>query len=195
MERYACLTDQQLIVLISQEDGEAGNEIARRYYLKVMKVCMSFLRHPQDAQDAAQEVFLCVLAKNKVAKFRGESLFWTWLYRVTINACIQQNRKKRHVFLLGTFGTERVSAKIKVNITPADEAAKAETLEHMWQALNLLSDKYKHALLCVYFKNKSRQETACFLEVTIQALRMHIYRGKKLLANAYRRRIQCALHA
>lgn len=68
----------------------------REHYRKVLNVCRRMLRSDDDAEDAAQEVFLH-LANGNLAKFRGDSSFGTWVTRVTINLVLMRMRSKKRM--------------------------------------------------------------------------------------------------
>lgn len=82
--------DRALVTKIRGGNEQAFRELVSHYQDRIYALCLRMLRSPQEAEDVAQEVFLTV--HRAVAGWRGESRFYTWLYRVATNHC--KNRLK-----------------------------------------------------------------------------------------------------
>src|SRR5260370_2278097 len=82
------------IRLFNQGDAKAFEFIYRSYCDFVHRICLRMLRDPVEAEDAVQDVFVCVF--NKIHTFRGKSGFSSWLYRVTTNSVLMRFRKNKH---------------------------------------------------------------------------------------------------
>jgi RNA polymerase sigma-70 factor (ECF subfamily) len=83
--RYERLSDPILVKRAKDGDRDALATLCERYGPRVERLSQHLLRDREDARDAAQDALarLCV----KLPQFRGESAFWTWLHRLTVNAC------------------------------------------------------------------------------------------------------------
>ncbi len=90
----AILPLRRAIRLFNQGDAKAFEFIYRSYCDFVYRICLRMLRDPVEAEDAAQDVFVCLL--RKISTFRGESAFSSWLYRLTENSVLMRFRKKKH---------------------------------------------------------------------------------------------------
>src|SRR5918995_4207077 len=92
---YARLSDPILVKRAKDGDARALEALCERHAPRVERLARHLLRHPEDAQDAAQDTLarLCV----KLRQFRGESAFSTWLHPLTVNACrdVAQRRLAR----------------------------------------------------------------------------------------------------
>lgn len=75
--------DLQLIERVQRGDKNAFNLLVRKYQNKVMALVAQYVSNPGDVPDVAQEVF--IKAYRALAEFRGESAFYTWLYRIAVN--------------------------------------------------------------------------------------------------------------
>lgn len=82
--------DRALVTQIRDGNEQAFRELVSQYQDRIYALCLRMLRSPQEAEDVAQEVFLTV--HRAVAGWRGESRFYTWMYRVATNHC--KNRLK-----------------------------------------------------------------------------------------------------
>ena len=91
------LSADKAIRLFNQGDIQAFESIYRTYCEFVHRICLRMLRDPAEADDAAQDVFVCVF--RKINTFRGESAFSSWLYRLTTNSVLMRFRKKKHTWI------------------------------------------------------------------------------------------------
>lgn len=102
MRRYksrkaANLSADKAIRLFNQGDVQAFEFIYRSYCKFVHRICLRMLRDPVEAEDAAQDVFVCVF--RKINTFRGESAFSSWLYRLTTNSVLMRFRKNKPTWI------------------------------------------------------------------------------------------------
>src|SRR5882724_4539431 len=87
-------TLQEAVRPIQQGNREAFEHVYKANSELVRRICLRMLRDPIEAEDAAQDVFVCVLLK--LHTFRGESALSSWLYRLTTNLVLMRFRKNRH---------------------------------------------------------------------------------------------------
>src|SRR5512134_3653947 len=85
--------DAELVELAGAGENRAFDELVRRYRDRVYRLCMKILRHEDDAAEALQDAFLS--AYRGLAKFKRESRFSTWLYRIATNASLMKLRRRR----------------------------------------------------------------------------------------------------
>ena len=81
--------------LFTRDDARTFEFVYRSYFKFVRNICLRMLRDPIEAEDATQDVFVCVLCK--INTFRGESAFSSWLYRLTTNSVLMRFRRNHHV--------------------------------------------------------------------------------------------------
>lgn len=86
-------SDWELVAECQCGNLEAFEPLVRRYQQRVYALAFSMLRHEQDATEVAQETF--VRAWQSIRKFRSDAAFYTWLYRITTNLCIDQTRRRQ----------------------------------------------------------------------------------------------------
>jgi RNA polymerase sigma-70 factor (ECF subfamily) len=87
------LDEAELIRAVQQGDQSAFEALVRQYDQSVLGLAMNLLRSPEDARDAYQEAFLRVY-KN-IQSFRFDCSFYTWLYRIVTNICLDHLRKRK----------------------------------------------------------------------------------------------------
>src|SRR3974390_470924 len=79
----ADVTDLSLVRRVQRGDKGAFDALVLKYHTKVVRLVMRYVRNPADAEDVAQEAF--IKAYRALPQFRGDSAFYTWLYRIAIN--------------------------------------------------------------------------------------------------------------
>src|SRR5687768_1217437 len=96
------MTEQNLLAECRNGSRKAFELIYQANQRRVFSVALNFFGGREEiAEDIAQQVFLKIF--SKLAGFRGEAELTTWIYRMTVNACIDEQRKKRRFFSVGSF--------------------------------------------------------------------------------------------
>ncbi|MBM4387698.1 MAG: RNA polymerase sigma factor, partial [Deltaproteobacteria bacterium] len=135
-----------------------------------------------EAEDVASEIFFKVW--KGMAAFEGKSRFSTWLYRIAVNHCLNERRKRR------TDGrTIPLDEAAEKNMPPVAEAAKdgGETHERrvagelMFKAMESLPESQRMALILVKIQGNSYAETAEIMRLSVSAVESLIFRGMKSL--------------
>src|ERR1700733_113151 len=87
------LDDQALVARAQQGDREAFEALVQRYDRDVLRLALNLLHNPEDARDVYQEAFLKV--HRNLHRFRLDCSFYTWLYRIVTNVCLDHMRRRR----------------------------------------------------------------------------------------------------
>ena len=181
------VSDAQLIArALVTDDRHAFAELVRRHQSSV-RACLRKLTAGNHAlsDDLAQETF--ILAWRKLASFRQEARFSTWLYRIATNCWLAHNRKRREE-LLG----DRADAVAEGDddTMPQLDAAdrnhvQATTLKlDLERAMALLSEGERAAIVQCYHNDLTHEEAAYVLDCPIGTIKTHILRGKQKLKAA-----------
>jgi len=160
--------------------GLAPSEFAELYTRNsraIYYLALRFLGDPQKAEDATHDVFL--KAFRKMAQFRGESSWRTWLYRIAINHCrnLQQRWHERHLFSnaddsVWETAADRTDSPLRVLETK-------ELGERIQKALDGLSDEYRLLLLLVADEELSYEQVGALTEQSADAVRGKLHRARK----------------
>lgn len=145
------------------------------YYL-----ALRFLSDPQKAEDATHDVFL--KAFRKLDQFRGESSARTWLYRITINHCLnlRQTWHERHVHSNADDAIwENAASKAD---SPLRVLETKELGQRIQDALDRLPEEYRLLLLLVADEELSYEQIASVVEQSADAVRGKLYRARKAFA-------------
>jgi len=105
------MSDIEIIELILQGDREKFRILVDQYQQMVFRTCMGFLHHKEDAEDLTQEVF--IRAYQSLSRFKGDSAFSTWLYRIAVNASLNKVRKSSKNLICNILINYLVGKKLK----------------------------------------------------------------------------------
>src|SRR6185369_4677429 len=87
--------DREAVLACQRGEREAFDGLVERYQRDIYRLCYRYVNDPQDANDMAQEVFL--KAYRAIDRFRGDSSFSTWLYRIAVNTCLNFRSGRRPI--------------------------------------------------------------------------------------------------
>ena len=172
--------ERELIEKIRAGDGEAYFELVSEYRVRLYRKACSLLSNPEDAEDVLQEAL--VTAYKAIGKFRGESGFYTWIYRIVINKCRDFQRSKRTKReediepYQPVLSDERIS--LEKNLELSDDA------EYLIGKINGLGKKYREILLMRYYDDLSYQEIADALDLNVGTVKSRLFKARELLKRA-----------
>lgn len=182
MESIALMTEnfpeKDLLAQCRDGDREAMQTLFVENQKRVFSVAFNFFSGNHDlAKDITQQVFLKLF--YKVGDFRGDSEFTTWLYRITINICIDEQRKSGRFFSFeNLFGFKEPHTKR----TPDDKILSKEISEEVQTAIAELKPKFRVPILLKYVEGLSYEEIAKILNCSIGTISSRMNRGHKMLA-------------
>jgi len=181
---YKDTPDEELVTLAQNDDLRAFDELVRRYQDRVYRLSYKILRHEDDAAESLQDAFLS--AYRGIKKFKVESTFSTWLYRIATNAALMKYRKRRdgHVSLeQSQSGSEDAEALQLPDWTtqPLKELLDAETREVMEEGIAKLPEELRTVFVLRDVEELSNAEVAEILELTVAAVKSRLHRARILL--------------
>ncbi len=172
------LTEKDLPAESENDRREALESLFMSHHKRVFSVALNFFGgNSETAEDITQQVFLKIF--SKLENFRGEAELTTWLYRITINACIDEQRKSRRFsFLADLFGI----GEPKTNRTQDEKFYQKEISGEVQKAVATLKIKFRLPIVLKYVENLSYREIAEVLECSEGTVASRLNRGHKLLA-------------
>lgn len=184
------MSEKAVIQALQRGDPAAFRKLVTEHQRLVYNTALGFVRNREEAEDVAQDVF--VEAWTSIQSFKGESKISTWLYRITVNKCLdnhrRQNRQKRqgiHVELEG----ERVF-QVSDFRHPGLEMEDQELAAVLMAAIDQLPDNQKVAFTLHKISDLSHKEMEEVMGLSHSAIESLIHRAKqnlrKLLEDYYR---------
>ncbi len=173
-------TEQDLLAECRNGDREAFESLFIANQKRVFSVALNFFGGRRElAEDVTQQVFLKIF--NKIADFRGQSELTTWIYRMTVNACIDEQRKTRRFFSIENFFGE-----FRVKKTQDEKFEQREVSDEVQKAIGELKEKFRLPILLKYSEGLSYEEIAKVLDCSIGTISSRLNRGHKMLAQKLR---------
>ncbi len=173
------MDDQALIRRSKRGDREAFGLLIQRYQVAVYRVVRGVLADPAESEDVAQEVFLKGFAN--LARFRGESGFFTWLYRIAVNEALRA-RKRRSFSKVGTEALPEVEAP-----RPDEPPEEVPTLAQLERLLGKLSDEHRAIVVLRDIEGLAYQDIAEALEVPMGTVESRLFRARQELRALWRK--------
>lgn len=149
-------------------DSLATERLIELYQDTIFSMALSFTRNPHQAEDLAQEAWIKVL--RGLPKFRHDSKFSTWLYRVTMNSFLNANRavKREH---------EVVGGEIPDQVGPRPENVRVETTVDVQEAVRGLEPEFRSVVLLRYVADLSYKEIAQVLDLPLGTVQSRLKRA------------------
>jgi RNA polymerase sigma-70 factor (ECF subfamily) len=177
-------TDQQLVERVQAGDKSAFNLLILKYQHRVLKLVGRFVSDAAEAEDVAQEAFL--KAYRALASFRGESAFYTWLYRIAINTAknaLVANRRRPVDFDLDLQDPDQYErqARLKDEDTPEGVLLTDEIREVVERALEQLPEDLRRAIVLRELEGLSYEEIAEAMDCPVGTVRSRIFRAREAI--------------
>ncbi|HBN82685.1 MAG TPA: RNA polymerase subunit sigma-24 [Clostridiales bacterium] len=174
--------EKVLLTKARKGDANAFEMLIMEHERKAYNIAYRFLKNPEDAEDITQEAFL--RAFRNIKKFKGQSSFSTWLYRIINNTCIDFVRSKQNKNVDSIDKTIRYEGEELELQIPSDENDPVETVETieiselMKSMLDQLPDDQKMALVLRDIQGFSYQEIVDITGVGMGTVKSRINRGR-----------------
>jgi RNA polymerase sigma-70 factor, ECF subfamily len=164
--------DDRILVGVAQAgDLDAFEMLVRRYQAPVYRIALRLLGSSADADDVTQDTFL--RAWRSLARFRGDSTFATWLYRIATRRCFD---------LLAAPRTEILDEDyLGPSVDPASTIEQRERLRAITQQIQALPPDQRAALVLREFEGLPYEQIANVLETTVPAVKGRIHRARLAL--------------
>jgi RNA polymerase sigma-70 factor, ECF subfamily len=175
--------DFKLIEAFRDGDEKAFEEIVRRYHRQVANIIYLTLGNREEVDDLSQEVFVRVF--RSLDRFEYDSSLYSWIYRIAVNLCIDEIRKKKIRKLIPLeFLTESKlegEKKAKEFTTASDDVLQKEKQLVIKGALARLSPIHRTVILLREYEDLSYEEIAKTLRISQQAVKSRIFRAREEL--------------
>lgn len=179
-------TDQLLVERVQQGDKAAYDVLVRKYQHKIVKLISRYVYEPAEALDIAQETF--IKAYRALPRFRGDSAFYTWLYRIAINTA------KNHLVAEGRRPVDRqldlqdpehydLNARLKEVATPESLALADEIQLTVESAIDELPEELRTAIVLRELEGMSYEEIAAAMDCPVGTVRSRIFRAREAITN------------
>lgn len=176
--------DQQLVERVQQGEQAAFDILVKKYQHKIMSLISRYVKQQGDVPDVAQEAF--IKAYRALPNFRGESAFYTWLYRIAVNTAknylVSRGRKppgsdidaQEAEFLDDGHGLKDIAS-------PESQLLSDEIKATVLEAINTLPDDLKQAITLRELDGMGYEEIAVTMDCPIGTVRSRIFRAREAI--------------
>jgi RNA polymerase sigma-70 factor (ECF subfamily) len=159
--------EREAILACQRGEREAFDRLVERYQRDVYRLCYRYVNNHEDANDMAQEVFL--KAYRALGRFRGESAFSTWLYRIAVNTCLSFRSSRKPA------GEEVTEALPDASPGALDKVEREETARIVRDAVRRLPEKQRATLILKVYHDLSHEEVAAILGSTVGTVKANLF--------------------
>ncbi|HDP98221.1 MAG TPA: RNA polymerase sigma factor [bacterium] len=165
-----------------QDDSINFQKIYHQYRELVFNVCYRMTGNREDADDAAQDVFLKI--HHSISRFKGDAKLSSWIFRIAVNTCLNRERRKKLVswVSLDFLFQEESKDQPLSDDRPDWQVETQETERIVQQAIQKLPARQKSALVLHRYENLSYDEIAKVMKVSLSAVESLLHRAKENLA-------------
>jgi RNA polymerase sigma-70 factor (ECF subfamily) len=175
-------TDQQLVVRVQKGDKRAFDLLVLKYQYKVHSIVARFIRDSDEVRDVVQEAF--IKAYRALPKFRGDSQFYTWLYRIAVNTAknylvARSRRPPSSDVDLDDAEYYSGSEQLKDFGTPENQLFRDQLEEVINRAIIELPEDLRTAVTLREYEGLSYEDIASVMNCPVGTIRSRIFRGRE----------------
>jgi RNA polymerase sigma-70 factor (ECF subfamily) len=179
-------TDSELVTRAKAGEYSAFEELVRRYQRRVYALAYHMTGHKQDAEDMVQEVF--VRAYRSLDSFKGDSSFYTWLYRIAVNRTInflkKRGRNAGNVSLNDmdqSVERDPFFVEMRARESPFRDVVLTELQKKLNAALQTLSEKHRSVVVMHDILGMPHEEIARVMKCSVGTMRSRLFYARKRL--------------
>ena len=177
-------TDQELVERVQRGDKKAFDLLVRKYQYKLVKLIARYVHDPSEVLDVAQEAF--IKAYRALPKFRGDSAFYTWLYRIAINTAknyvVAQGRRPPDTDVDAEEAEQfEGAAELKENASPESLLLRDEIERTVFDAIEQLPEDLRTAITLRELEGLSYEEIAEAMDCPVGTVRSRIFRAREAI--------------
>lgn len=174
--------------IVKYDNQKAINQFVRNYQKFVFHTALRFINNYDDAEDISQEVFIKAL--NNLNKFNYKSSLKTWLYKITVNHCKTELRKKSIYNFFNFKSTnnqiedDKIEFEYKSELpNPEEELEFKETQDLFIKAYNKLPEKQRETFILRYFDEMTYEEISELLGTSVGGLKANYFQATKKITD------------
>lgn len=171
--------DQHLIEQALSGDIAAFGQLVRRYQDRLYTGLVHVVACPDEAEDIVQDAF--VQAMRKLDTFRGDSSFFTWLYRIAVNIALHRHRRRRPETSIEAARALTGDDPVDPGDAPQDRLLREEQVEAVTRALGQLTEEFRLVLVLRDLEGFDYRSIAQILGVSLGTVRSRLHRARSLM--------------
>jgi RNA polymerase sigma-70 factor (ECF subfamily) len=183
----SAISDQHYIDKILGGETNAFTALVDRYKDMIFSLSLKMLKNREEAEEVAQDTFIKIF--NSLSKFKGDSKFSTWIYKIAYNTCLDRLKKNKKEDL--NISIDEFSAHL---IKTMDNALSAledkERKQTIQNCLNLLPGDENFLLTLFYFEEQSLEEIGKIMSINANNVKVKLFRSRQKLAVILKKQLE-----
>ncbi len=176
--------DELLVERVQQGDKRAFDLLINKYQHRIISLVGRYVSDPAEAMDVAQEAF--IKAYRAIDRFRGDSAFYTWLYRIAINTAknwLVARKRRPPSSDIDAADAEQydIESRLKEQGTPENELLREEIKKTVFEAIADLPDDLRTAIMLREMEGMSYEDIAVTMDCPIGTVRSRIFRAREAI--------------
>jgi len=164
--------NKDLVARLKRGDRDAFEEIVSMYEAAIFNLTFRMVNNRDDARDLTQAAFM--KAYENMRSFNENHKFFSWLYRIATNECLNFLKKRKSAEQMDRELTSKARG-------PEENAALSEISEHISRALMALSEDYRVVIVLKHFNDLSYKEISEIIQVPVKTVRSRLFTARQLL--------------
>lgn len=179
--------DQYHINQVLEGNTNAFTVLIDQYKDLVFTLALRMLKNREEAEEVSQDTFIKIF--KSLQKFKGDSKFSTWIYKVTYNTCLdrlKKNKRQQQVVTIDEFTEKHV----KTIDNALENLVEEEKKQAIQECINLLPSEDGFLLTLYYFEEQSLAEISKIVGISANHVKVKLYRSRQKLASILRERLE-----
>jgi len=174
------MNEERLIERASQGDTQAFDQLLSEHEKRMYGICLRMCRNQEDAQDCLQESMLRIF--RAITSFKGQSSFSTWVYRITMNACIDELRRRKNAQQVSVDTLmEEGWMPVDPGETPEEHAVSVDQQAELSRLIRQLPEDMRAAVVLRDIQGYTYEEISEILDTNVGTVKSRISRGRERL--------------
>jgi len=179
--------DIYYINLTIEGNSNAFGILVDRYKDLVFSLALKMVKNREEAEEVAQDTFIKVF--KSLSKFKGDSKFSTWIYKVAYNTCLdrlKKNKREQHVVSIDEFNSNQIKS-LDDALDVMEEEQRNQTIQ---DCINLLPSDDAFLLTLFYFEEQSLEVIAKVIGLTANNVKVKLFRSRKKLTAILKEKLE-----
>ncbi|MCD0469535.1 RNA polymerase sigma factor [Flavobacterium sp. JAS] len=181
------INDQHYIDKILQGETNAFAVLVDRYKDMIFSLALKMIKNREEAEEVAQDTFIKVY--NSLGKFKGDSKFSTWIYKIAYNSCLdclKKNKKENLNISIDEFSSHLIKT-MDTALSALEDKERKQTIQN---CLNLLPSDENFLLTLFYFEDQSLEEIGKIMSITANNVKVKLFRSRQKLAVILKKQLE-----
>jgi RNA polymerase sigma factor (sigma-70 family) len=181
------IADQHYIDKILQGDANAFAVLVDRYKDMIFTLSIKMIKNREEAEEVAQDTF--IKAYNSLVKFKGDSKFSTWIYKIAYNTCLdrlKKNKKEDNNISIDEFSAHLIKTMDNA-LSALEDKERKQTIQN---CLNLLPSEENFLLTLFYFEDQNLEEIGKVMNINTNNVKVKLFRSRQKLAVILKKQLE-----